>query len=243
MKVTVGLVMLAFSAGAFGADVYVCKGSNGTTAFQQDPCPKTSKYIAHGTYTAHLDDASQARLASQSMATPPAAARPTLTRSSTGAPIASYSQQTTHGGIGSSAYQRDEVQATQCTAPDGHAYYTTGECKQRSVLVGMKDRDWHSDHVEGVPGAVMIAPDLAIDPDSGNTIHLQHESEQAPVYTLKRDAGVQVDPDAACAAARSYSQHHYADDRAAARARDVCRKGRSLWDLRSSGAIPQGGGG
>jgi hypothetical protein len=89
----------------------------------------------------------------------------------------------------------------------------------------------------------MIGPDMAIDPETGNTIHLQHEPEQTPVYTHQTDPGTSVDPDQACAAARAYSQSHYSDDRAAARARDVCGKGRSLWDLKNGGGIPQRGSG
>src|SRR5690348_18373894 len=107
------LALVATPAGA--ADVYVCKGANGVTAFQKEPCPKAAKNVAHATYTAHLDDEPQQQ-PTQGTHANTSAPPPSVARIETGSSIAQSSATQQHGGIGSSAYQRGEVHAMQCTA-------------------------------------------------------------------------------------------------------------------------------
>jgi hypothetical protein len=129
------LVLVTMSAGA--ADVYVCKGVDGVTSFQQEPCPKAAKYVAHGTFTAHLNDEPLPQQRQYTQADT-AAPLPRTTQTQTGASIVQYPATQQRGGIGSSAYQRGEVQATQCTAPSGKTYYTTGGASSVPFLWGCK---------------------------------------------------------------------------------------------------------
>lgn len=217
------LLAIFVAAAASAADLYVCKQSNGVKSYQDSPCAQSDKQVSHDTYTPHVyaapapaapvDETSQQRsYAVQQPAEPTPAQHPTC------------------AGIGCSAYQSGQVTTRQCVAPDGRRYYTTGECRTRVNVVGDSPRDWHHDTVQGVPDAVMVAPDLALDPTSGRYIQLQHSQLEQPVYQRVQDPGRRIDPDTACQLARLDARAHPHDSAAAARAHDVCSKGRGLWD-------------
>lgn len=55
MRTLIGWMLLAIGSCVCAADVYVCKGPNGVMAYQQEPCPKTSQNVAHGTYQREPD--------------------------------------------------------------------------------------------------------------------------------------------------------------------------------------------
>jgi hypothetical protein len=88
-----------------------------------------------------------------------------------------------------------------------------------------------------MPDAVMVGPDTALDPRTGQTFQLEHAPTTAPVYVHTQDHGRHVDADTACREARTKAKLNPRDARAAKRAHDVCNAGRGLWDQ-----VPTSGG-
>lgn len=232
-------VMAMLAAGmwqqqAYAGDIYKCQGPKGETIFQQTPCPSTSKPIAHTKFEAVPDDPSAAQ---RSYAAPPSVhdAPGSALAGLPSRPVPQRDQRanapdTGCRGIGCSAYQRGDVQSTRCEAPNGEVYYVIGACRRRSTRVGDAPRSWQRDRVQGMPGAVMVGPDMALDPRTGQAFQLQHAPTTRPVYVHTRDKGRQVDADTACSEARALAKLNPRDASAAKRARDVCNAGRGLWD-------------
>lgn len=225
---------------ASAGDIYQCKSPQGVTIFQQTPCPSSVKSVGHTKFQAAPDDPYAAQ---QIYGTPQP--NPLQDASFSDAP-AYPSQRDQRGlvrsagcqGIGCTAHQRGDVQSTRCEAPDGRVYYVVGACRRRSIHVGDAPRDWQRDHVQGVPGAVMVGPDTALDPRTGQTFQLQHAPTTRPVYVHTQDQGRRVDADTACSESRAQAKISPSDARAAKRAHDVCSAGRGLWDQApSSGGI------
>jgi hypothetical protein len=88
-----------------------------------------------------------------------------------------------------------------------------------------------------MPDAVMVGPDTALDPRTGQTFQLEHAPTTAPVYVHTQDHGRHVDADTACREARTKAKLNPRDAVAAKRAHDVCNAGRGLWDQ-----VPTSGG-
>lgn len=212
-------------------NIYTCKGANGVNTYQNLPCAKPAEQIQHATYddalarpgtpapTAPRDRYGTAAPAHRGMgaAIPPPAALPATT-----------------GGLGSSAYQRGEVQGTRCVNARGQVYYTAAGCGTSTQRVGTQERLWRGDTVEGVPGAVMIGPDQAVDPRTGQVVELEHTQDRVDVYRTTRDAGAAMDADQACTGAQQVAAQHPHSQQAQRRVEDLCRRGRSLYDTQPS---------
>lgn len=218
---------------AYAGDIYKCKSPQGVTIFQQTPCSSAAKPVGHTKFQAVPDDPSAAQ---QSYAAPqpnPAQDAP-LTTVRADAVQNRVQQNTVQStgcqGIGCTAHQRGEVQTTRCEAPDGRVYYVVGECQRRSIHLGEVPRNWQRDHVQGMPDAVMVGPDTALDPRTGRTFQLEHAPSTSPVYLHTQDRGNHVDADAACYEARAQATLNPRDARATKHAHDVCSAGRGLWD-------------
>lgn len=233
-SVILGLILLLLTVGvvvpAHAGNIYACKDAHGRAAYQDTPCPQRSKTVGHSTYTP-VPDAPYSSPYAQTTAQPAAGSQHQTVTDASG-----YSQSVTDAqpagcaGIGCSEHQSGQTRATQCTAPSGRVYYTTGTCASRAQYVGTTLRDWRHDNVEGHPDAVMINRDEALDPRTGRIIQLDAAPLNTPVYQTIRDAGQRVDSDAACTAARQDAHMHPRDAKAAKRAHDVCSAGRGLWD-------------
>jgi hypothetical protein len=106
------------------------------------------------------------------------------------------------------------------------------------------DRRWQDDTVQGVPGAVMTAPDQAYDPQTGQYIELQHadQTQTVDVYRTTRDQGTSMDADSACAGAQQYADQHPNSEVAQRHVEELCRQGRSLYDTKPSNKSLYGGG-
>lgn len=216
---------------ALGADIFKCKQPNGVIAYQQAPCTKTEQQIAHS----HFQRQPDAPIYSQPRPGSSARLPEGYVTNTSGQAAHGFSTNESAGsintplgcaGIGCSAHQRGDVTTRECVAPDGRHYYTTNACRTRFNVVDSQSRDWQNDTVEGVPGAVMVGPDRALDPSTGRYIQLQH----SPVLQRAQDPGQRIDPDAACRQARLDAKLHPHDTAAAKRAGIVCSKGRGLWD-------------
>ena len=227
---------------AHAGDIYKCKSLQGVTIFQQTPCPSTSKSIAHTKFQAVPDDPSAAQRSYDAQPPVQGAQDAALTATPSN-PVPQRDQRaiatdTGCQGIGCTAQQRGEVQSTRCEASDGRVYYVVGACGRRSIHVGDAPRNWRRDQVQGIPGAVMIGPDMALDPRTGQTVQLQHAPTTTPVYVHTQDQGRHVDADTACSEARAQAKLNPRDSRAAKQAHDVCDAGRGLWDqVPASGGI------
>lgn len=243
----VALVLLAAGMWqqAHAGDIYKCKSPQGVTIFQQTPCPPTAKPVAHTKFQAVPDDPSAAQRSDDTQPPVQDAQAAALTGVPS-YPVPQQPQRDQHAtaadtgcqGIGCTTHQCGDVQSTRCEAPDGHAYYVVGECRRRSVYLGDVPRSWQRDRVQGMPDAVMVGPDRALDPRTGQTFQLEHAPTTRPVYVHTQDQGRQVDADTACSEARAQAKFNPRDARAAKRAHDVCNAGRGLWDQAppSSGA-------
>lgn len=233
-RLITSLALLAVSVSATAADLYVCKQANGVKAYQDQPCAKTAKQISHDTYTPHVyAPPAPTQPVNDSVVGPGGAPPPwqaTYDQPVATVPTPQVPVDTGCRGIGCTAQQRGEVHTQECVAPNGRAYYTTGACKTRVNIVGQQPRGWQTDHVEGVPGAIMTGPDTALDPYTGRVIQLEHVPDQTPVYQRARDAGASIPVADACALARQDAHAHPRDHAAARRANTVCNQGRGLWD-------------
>jgi hypothetical protein len=205
-------------------------------SYQDTPCPNSAKTASHTTYKPFAkpspatsgitwDDEAQEPTSAQKVATsqPNDVPAPSVQGSAT-------TETTTCAGIGCSQHARGQTVATQCTAPDGRVYYTTKSCTTRMNYVGTTTRGWQRDTVQGHPDAVMINRDEALDPQTGRIMQLDAAPVTTPVYQRARDAGQQINSDAACQGARNDAHMHPRDAKAAKRAREVCSAGRGLWD-------------
>jgi hypothetical protein len=245
----VGVVGLLLCSGlAQAGDIHTCKGKGGVNVYQNSPCPKPADELNHAAY-----DASMGRAADGSSGhTERGAYAPSLRRQmparDSSAPVAdiNYSgssatpaqtQPTLAGGIGSSAYQRGEVRGTRCVNADGHVYFTAGACGSSVSYAGDQPVDWHRDQVQGVPGAVMIGPNQALDPMTNQIVQLIETPQVAPTYMRTRDSGTHVGADEACAGARKAAAGRF-NKRADDRVQELCRFGRSMHDQTPSGGIP-----
>lgn len=233
-NVVLGLTLLLLIASlappAHAADIYACKDAHGHMTYQDTPCPQQSKTVGHNTYTP-VPDAPYSSPYARADAQPAAGSqRQTTTNVSGYSQAVLDAQPAGCAGIGCSEHQSGQTRATQCTAPNGRAYYTTDTCTSRAQYVGTTSRDWRHDTVEGHPDAVMINRDEALDPRTGHIIQLDAAPLNTPVYQTVRDAGRRIDSDAACAAARQDAHMHPRDAKAAKRAHEVCSAGRGLWD-------------
>lgn len=227
-----GLMLLLLTAcmvaPAHAGDIYACRDAHGNMAYQDKPCPTKSKTVGRGSYKP-VPDAPYSSPYAQASAQDQVQAVSTMQATGTGV-AANAAQSSPCAGIGCSQHDSGQTAATQCTAPDGRVYYTTHSCTVRSNYVGTTSRDWQHDTVQGHPDAVMINRDEALDPSTGRVMQLDAAPLSTPVYQRTRDAGQQVNSDAACQGARADAHMHPHNAKAAKRARDVCSAGRGLWD-------------
>src|SRR5574337_1192049 len=201
MKCVAGACLGFFATTALAGNIYVCKGAHGVNSYQNTPCATPDKQIRHETY-----DEALAR-----PGTPPPAARvsygadPSVgggrrlddSRMAPPAPRAPPLPETGGGGLGSSAYQRGQIQGARCVNARGQVYYTATGCGTSTQWVGTRERPWHGDMVEGMPGAVMVGPDQAVDPHTGRVVELEHTMDHVNVYRTTPDAGAAMDADQA----------------------------------------------
>jgi hypothetical protein len=237
-----------FSTAALAGDIYICKGTHGENVYQNAPCATASKELAHRQY-----DPAMARAADGSAghtervyATPERgyAAGGTV---GGGRPLGQGASLPPAGGLGSSPYQRGEVQGTRCVSATGQVYVTADACRTTTELVGSRTaaRDWQRDQVQGRPDLVMSGPDQAFDPATGQFIQLQHapETQTVNVYRTTQDRGTPMNVDSACDAARANAAQHTRSERAQREVEALCRQGRSLYDTRPSSRSLYGSGG
>lgn len=228
-----GLVFVLLTAcmviPAHAGDIYACKDAHGNMAYQDKPCPTKSETVGHGSYKP-VPDAPYSSPYAQAPAQDQDEVAPSMQATGTYGVTTNATQPSSCAGIGCSQHASGQTAATQCMAPDGRVYYTTHSCTVRSNYVGTTSRGWQHDTVQGHPDAVMINRDEALDPRTGRVIQLDAAPLSTPVYQQTRDAGQQVNSDAACQGARADARMHPHDAKAAKRARDVCSAGRGLWD-------------
>lgn len=224
------LVIGIWQQPAHAGDIYKCKDPRGVTVFQQTPCPPASKPLAHTTFHAEPDAPSPAQQSYGAAAGTTSTVLPGQLHNEVQPREPNVAAETRCEGIGCTAHQRGEVKSTRCVAPDGKVYYVIGACRRRSTYVGSTPRQWHNDHVQGMPDAVMVGPDTALNPRSGQTFQLEHAPTATPVYQHTQDQSTGVDADTACRGARLQVKLHPGDAHTAKRAHDVCNAGRGLWD-------------
>lgn len=225
--------LLLLGSAAHAGDIYVCKGAHGEKVYQNSPCASSTAQVGHSTYSddmARAPAAPPAALSNDAIewgAAPPPAPPAPVARVAP-APV---------GGLDASSYQRGEVRALRCVTPSGRVYYARGECGTSVSYAGPQPRDWHSDTVQGMPGAVMTSPNEALNPMTGQIVQLQPEPIVSPAFTRSRDRGTQVDPDEACEQARKAADGTFSQ-KLEKRERELCDEGRSLYDQHYSGGIP-----
>ncbi len=245
-----GVVSLLLCAGlAQAGDIYTCKGKGGVNVYQNTPCPEASDELNHSAYRASMRraaDGSSDRnergaeapsMHQQERLSDPSPYSRGISYSGSGRAASTQDQPSQTGGIGSSAYQRGEVAGTRCVNAKGNVYYTAGRCGTSVTYTGEHEVDWRHSQVQGVPGAVMINPDQAIDPTTGQMVQLIPTARTAPTYVRTRDEGSSFGADEACEGARKVAAGRFnkkADDRVQA----LCRFGRSMYDQTPSGGIP-----
>lgn len=241
-----GACLLSCMGLAQAGDIYTCKGKGGVNVYQSTPCSKAADELNRAAYDASMrraadgtsgrtergaDAPSMRRQASTDY---PAA---NITYSSNGRDASGQAPVIRSGGLGSSAYQRGEVHGTRCVNAKGQVYFTGGSCGTSVSYAGDHPVDWHRDQVQGVPGAVMINPDQALDPATGQVVQLIPTPHVAPSYVQTRDQGAPVSADEACEGARKAAAGRFnkkADDRV----QELCRFGRSMYDQTPSGGLP-----
>lgn len=232
------LAALLFVGTAHAGNIYVCKGAHGVNSYQNTPCPTPVTQIRHETY----DDA-LARPGIPSPAPVSYAAGVSVRAVSPGgaplitAPVRLPRAISTTGGLGSSAYQRGEIQGTRCVNANGQVYYTAAACRTSTTTqTQWEPHDWHHDTVQGMPGAPMVGPNQAVDPYNGRVVNLQptRGDDSVEVQHTTQDQGVPMDADAACAGAQRAAKEHPFSGSAQRDVEALCRRGRSLYDTQPS---------
>ncbi|CAM5589675.1 DUF4124 domain-containing protein [Rhodanobacter lindaniclasticus] len=234
------LVFWLFSPSALAGNIYICKGAHGVNTYQNVPCPKPADQIRHDTYDDALGRPGTPvpdgigygqRVPVRGVASRLVGAVQAPVSLPPPAPPAT-------GGLGSSAYQRGEMQGTRCVNARGDVYYTAAGCGTSTRPVGNRavPRDWQQDTVQGRPDLVMSGPDQAFDPATGQFIQLQHapDTQTVNVYQTTRDQGTAVDVDEACMGAQQQAAQDPYSQQAQRRVEDLCRRGRSLYDTQPS---------
>lgn len=133
---------LAF-ASAHAADVYVCQGPHGTKIFQQEPCPKSTTPIAHGTFQRQPDAPSPYQPMQNNYST--TGARIYSRARTVAQPVANPPQQV--AGYICTAGDRKWVQTSPCPPT-----YT------KSVPVDVDGQTISGEHVEGTGWVDLQAP-------------------------------------------------------------------------------------
>lgn len=252
MKWMSSLILILVLATSWAGDIYTCKGAHGEKVYQNAPCSTADKQVEHRKYDASMARAEDGSAgATERIYTSPTASYYGNDGSSgnsrsgasgafdySGVDQSANAAPAHAGGIGSSAYQRGEVRGTRCVTTKGRVYYTAGACGTSVTYAGTAPVDWHKDQVQGVPGAVMVGPNQAMNPMTGQIVQLDAAPTVAPVYQRSRDAGTAVGADEACAGARKAAAGRF-DRKADRRVQELCRSGRSLYDQPQSGGIPQ----
>lgn len=252
VKLSVLLALGCLALPARAGDIYTCKGAHGEKVYQNAPCATANTQLGHSQY-----DPAMARAADGSAghtervyATP---ARGYVSGGTVGKavaggrPLGQAGAPLPAGGLGSSPYQRGEVQGTRCVNAAGRVYVSAAGCGTSTELVGSQtsQRDWQQDMVQGHPGLVMSGPDQAFDPATGQYIQLQHveNTQTVNVWQTTQDRGTPMDADDACDAARANAAQHTRSERAQHQVEALCRQGRSLYDTRPSSRSLYGSGG
>lgn len=226
----VAAALLLAAGAAHAGDIYVCKGEHGEKVYQNAPCPSAAEQVGHNQYSDAM---------ARAPAPPPEAYRADPPPPPVSAPagrLATSSDQGSHG-LDSSVYQRGEVRALKCVTASGRVYYARGACGSSTTAVGTQPEAWRGDKVEGIPGAVMVSPNEALDPATGRIVQLVGAPPNRPVIARQQDQGTAVDPDEACRAARKAADGKFSQ-RLDRRARELCDEGRSLYDETPDGGIP-----
>lgn len=174
-----------------------CKRVHGEKVFQITACVRSTQKIDHKAY----DDAK---------------ARPTVAKQNTSYSSDSVvsssrpmdmqqpteSGQSTHEGGYGLGGPPVHAPTVRCIAASGRVYDTHYACGSSNVQVDTQERDWRRDKVQGMPGAMMIGPDQALNPQTGQIVQLQHKPDTKPVYQRVQDSGTAIDPEKACKQAR-----------------------------------------
>lgn len=134
------------------------------------------------------------------------------------------------GGLGVSAYARGDIHAVRCTTASGRVYYAKGTCSTSTTTEVVVGHDWHGDKVRGMPGAVMVGPNEAMDPRTGQVVDLQTVSNNTVVHVTTRDHAQSVSADKACAEAQKAEARHPYSHKITRRVQALCQQGRSLYD-------------
>jgi hypothetical protein len=215
---------------AHAGDIYTCKGANGVNTYQNTPCATSTKQLGHQTYSADMARAPAPSADEYGYGSSDAAPR-MAPRAATagGGQAAAPAQQSFGHGLGTSAYQRGEVRTMRCVNARGQVYFTRDQCGTSTVATGVAPRAWQKDQVQGMPDAVMVGPDQALNPVNGRIVNLTPEPTMVPTFHRSQDQGSAADANDACTAARKAATGRF-DRRADQRVQDLCRSGRSLYD-------------
>jgi hypothetical protein len=147
---------------------------------------------------------------------------------------ASRSESNHVGGLGVSAYARGDIRAVRCTKASGKVYYAKGVCGTSTTTEIVAGRNWHNDTVQGMPDAVMVGPDQALNPRTGQVVQLDNVPNQTVVHVTTRDRAQSVSTDAACARAQAAEAKHPFSKSITRRVSKLCQQGRSLYDQKPS---------
>ncbi|MCB1629445.1 MAG: DUF4124 domain-containing protein, partial [Xanthomonadales bacterium] len=191
------------------SSIFKCTGPDGSVSYQQAPCESGSQQETPVVSEAPTLTAEERfKAAAYEAGLSPSEARrllesPGTSDASRGIPEPA---DRTHSESQQVRQPTGRNAAFKCVRPDGSFYFSIDPCGT-SVVRGPRTtvpRNWVNDRVEGSPGAVMVAPDIAINPTTGQPIHLV---PQAPTVTRQRkwnvaDTQSVVDRDDACDAAK-----------------------------------------
>jgi hypothetical protein len=98
-----------------------------------------------------------------------------------------------------------EETALRCTSAGGRVYYrpVSEGCGSSTVFGNPEVRNWQQDRVADAPGAVMVAPNQAIDPHTGKILELQDTPAISRPSMQLRDHAEGIDKEKACQLARA----------------------------------------
>lgn len=113
-----------------------------------------------------------------------------------------------------------EPAGNRCLSSNGIVYYTPQPCWKPPAKSAVA---WQADQVQDMPGAVMVGPNTALNPYSGNEVNLDPPVVGMPAQPRMPSGGGSAAADLACAQARQTDWN--------ATARERCAMGQSPDDI------------
>ena len=178
--------------------VYKCVDPDGQVSYQQTACPtEQSQEQVHVADGPTLTPEEQFRAAAHAAGMTPAEFAESLLPADQRAPQTQYAAPQPNRPPSSmprsSAPSGDTL--LRCQKPNGDVYFSRQGCGSSRVYGDpiVVQRNWQQDSVQGMPGAVMTGPDMAMDPQTGRPVQLQHQPTtqiQRPSTRVSDDASV-----------------------------------------------------